>query len=121
MTTRTRMERQELIDFLIKGQWYFMFTLSTLFGVISNEAFFIIKYPSRPKWRNFIFKVIISCFVCLLAHAWYDYRGYTAKYEYVAILLASFLHYPIAFWLIHSLFPLLTKLIIGSIKQGKDE
>lgn len=121
MSKTVAMDKQEIIELLIKGQYYFMFAVCTVFGVISNESYLILKHPDRPKWKNFIPKVCLAFFVCILVHAAYEYKDLNPEFEYAPIIAASYLHYPLGKWIITSLFPLLTKLLIGSIKSKEDE
>lgn len=121
MTYGHKMERQDIVEVLVKGQWYLMFAFCTVFGVVTNESYLKLKYPDRKPWRNLFFKLVVAFFVCMLIHGWYDYKLYNKKYEYIPITLASFLHYQIGSWIRTSLFPLLTKVILNSLTGGKKD
>lgn len=121
MYSEQRMEKQEIVSVLIKGQWYLMFFACMFLGVFSNVAYLQMKNPSRKRWNGFFDKICLACFVCLITHGAYSYYKLNHDFEYIAIALASFLHWPIGSWMIYTLWPMVSKIIVGSLSGGKKD
>jgi curved DNA-binding protein CbpA len=112
------MLKQHLTEILLASQWAFMFLFSVIGGVISNEAYLIVKNPNHKKWHNIFYKIIIGLFVCSLAHLFYVWKKWDLFYEYGFIALCGFMHFPLAGYIIKDLFPMLGKLTIDLINKG---
>ena len=122
MTHVRRMENTKLVELLLQAQWYFMFLMATGLGVVAMDKYRKLRDKEKmdklgieaPINRTkFIDKFCLAVFVCYLVHGFYDYRGYPPKQEPFFILLASFLHYPIAGFIVNRLWPIIQKAITG--------
>lgn len=119
----TLMEKIDWIfNFLLKNPFYFVFPFCIIFGVLANESWLKLKYPDRNFYEGLFLKFIVSTFVCILVHSIYSWRKYDKEYEYLPLLLASFLYSYIVNWINTSLFPILTKLFVNILtKKGEGE
>lgn len=117
---RDEMEKYEAIDFILKFQWWGMFIICTSGGVIANESFLRLNNAHHVKWKNFFPKLSLAFFICTLIHAIYETKELNPKTEYACILLASFLHLPIAIWIRDTLWPILSNSLIRALGGKKD-
>lgn len=121
MTLSRKMDTNGLIEVLKQGQWYFMFAICVGLGVFSNESYLILKHPERPRFKDMFAKLCVAVFICLLVHGYYDYKKYPVKYEYVPLMLSSFLYYQTASFMKNTVWPLLSKIIVGLLNGGKQD
>ncbi len=110
-----------IFEYLMKNPFYFIFVFSVSMGLLSNEAYLKLKYPERNFYDGLLLKFIVSTFVCILVHAVYSWRKYDKEYEYLPLLLASFMYIHISKWINNSLFPILTKLFVNILTKKGDE
>lgn len=126
MTINLKMEKEELIAVLMKLQWYLVFGFAVWFGVMSNIRYEKLRDSKKfeetgeePPVRkmNTMDRMYVAFFVCILVHGYYDSKGYPASREVFFLLSASFLHYPVATFIVDKVWPLVQALIIGG--KGK--
>lgn len=116
-----KMEKYETIQLLLTFKWIFIFVFCTGFGVLANESFLILKNPGHKKWHNIFLKLYVAVFVCILVHGVYTFKGWDPNFEYIPLLLASFLHQQVILWLRYTFWPMVSKLIVHSLTQGKHD
>lgn len=111
MKTR-KMERIDwAFNWLMRNPFYFVFGICIVFGVIANEAWLKLKYPERNMYDSIFLKFIVATFVGVLVHSFYSWRKFDKEYEYLPLLVSSYLYRSFAKWVSVSLFPLVTRVI----------
>lgn len=105
-------------DFILLLQWSFMFTFSSVGGVVANEAYLRLKNPHHKRWNNIMSKITLAMFVCALVHGLYDYKNLEPKREWIVLSLAGFLHLPIGTYISREFIPMLGKWMVDIITRG---
>lgn len=110
-----------LTDFILMLQFAFMFTFSSIGGVVANEALMRIKNHNHKKWNNITARIILALFVCYIVHGAYTLKKYEPKWESFVLALAGFMHYPIGVYLRRDFLPMLGRWAIDLLKGGKKD
>jgi hypothetical protein len=126
MTNSRPMDKQQYAQIILTIQWYAMFLFCVGFGVKAMDSFQKMRDAEMMRWDervnprpriDFLTKLILSAFICALVHGYYDYRKLDPKYEWVALLLASFLHYYAGQFIVYKVWPIIKASITGGEKK----